>query len=81
MSTQFYTIPALSSEARPNNYTSFLELMHLSESKIHRKTSSLVPCNCNYSFNSQLMHRYFQLRSISSAPLVTYPYPGQAYSL
>ena len=55
MSTQFYTIPAPSSEARLNNYTSFLEIMHLSESHIHRKTS-LVPCN--YSFNSQLMHRY-----------------------
>ena len=55
MSTQFYTIPAPSSEARLNNYTSFLEIMHLSESQIHRKTS-IVPCN--FSFNSQLMHRY-----------------------
>ena len=78
MSTQFYTIPAPSSEARLNNYTSFLEIMHLSESQIHRKTS-LLPCN--YSFNSQLMHRYCQLRSISSAPLVTSPYHGLAYSL
>ena len=68
MSTQFYTIPAPSFGARLNNYMSFLEIMHLSESQIHRKTS-LLPCN--YSFNSQLMHRYCQLRSISSAPLVT----------
>ena len=78
MSTKFYTIPAPSFGARLNNYMSFLEIMHLSESQIHRKTS-LLPCN--YSFNSQLMHRYCQLRSISSAPLVTSPYHGQAYSL